>query len=149
MDYPLFKEDSSKSYHAYQTEAIKGNTTSTPLSNIFFSQQNVDALHQAIRYQVYTKSNRKFIIDKQSDTELRIVMRSVYIQYGRNAPHEILSQVKELNTLVLDYCVPTVLSEIRMHLHYVQERDRVPMPLARSPYISTAGTKTLELKRFM
>ena len=149
MDYPLFRERTSTDYHAFEQDALRGNTTSTALSGVFFSAQNVEALQQAIRYQVYVRSNRKHIIDKQSDTELRIVMRSIYIQYGKNAPHEILEQVKELNARVLDYCVPNVLSEIQMHMHYLNDLERVPTPLARSPYISTAGTKTLELKRFM
>ena len=47
-------------------EALTGNWSNTPLSNIFFSNKNINILQNGIRYGVYEKSNNQFIIDKQN-----------------------------------------------------------------------------------
>ena len=52
-----------------------------------------------------TSGNR---IGRQSDTELQIIMRSIYLQYSENNNCNIISQVKVLNKKVLDYCVEKI-----------------------------------------
>lgn len=147
MDFPFVSETNATSSHlAY--EASVGGVSMTPLSQLFFSPRNVEALQDGIRYQVYVKSGKQYVIGKQSYTELEIVMRSVYNEYARHMPFDIVGQVRDLNRRVLTYCVDNVLSEIRLRLHYVQEIDTVPMPMERGVNVSSAGSRTLFMREF-
>lgn len=142
--YNLFKQNSQYKNDQASEEAIKNIHAKNPLSDIFFSPQNMNYLHDAIRYLVYEKSCKKHIIDKQSETDLFIIMRSVYLQYGEHKPYGIREQVKELNTLVLNYCVPKILEEIKIYLHYRKDISALPVPMDRGEFISAKGTKVLE-----
>lgn len=147
--FPLFQNtQETKSHDSFGQEALRGNTTANALSQLYFSQKNVDALQEGIRYMVYVKSGEKHVIDKQSDTDLKIVMRSIYLEYGRNLPFDIVGQVKDLNTRVLDFCVERILEEINMYMHYRVDISKNYEPMPRSENTSSAGTKTLIMKEF-
>ena len=145
--YPMSKGTNKKS--DYNEEAIKGIHTNNPLSSIFFSQVNIDALQEAIRYQVYTKSCKKHVISRQSDTELKIIMRATYLENAKHRNYDILPEVRRLNQLVLDYCVPRILQEINMYTVYKNDIDRLPIPMDRGEFQSSKGTKVLETKTFL
>ena len=72
-------------------EQLKGIQTSTPLSKAFFSTQNISALHTKIRYQVWLNTNKQHVIGNQSNEELVLIMRSMYLQYSQNQPKNILN----------------------------------------------------------
>jgi hypothetical protein len=143
----MFKEYNSEK-DSFEEEALKGNTGSNALSDVYFSPQNIKAVQEAIRYQVYIKSDKKHVIDNQSETDLKIVMRSIYIEYAKNLSYDILGQVRELNSHVLEFCVNRILEEINMYLHYRTDISRNYVPLARSENTSSAGSKTLFMKEF-
>ena len=145
--YNLFQE-SNRDNLKYSEEATRNIHSSTQLSNVFFSQMNLDVLQEAIRYLVYIKSCKRFIIDKQSDTELRLVMRGMYLQYAKNKQYDILAQIKELNLLVLDFCVPRIVQEIEIYHTYIRDIQQLPDPLDRGQFVSAKGTKVLQLKDF-
>jgi hypothetical protein len=147
MDYSLFKEFHNDN-SSFEGEALRSNISSNDLTRVYFSSKNIDALQQAIRYQVYVRSGNEHIIDKQSDVDLKIVMRSIYYEYSKNLPYDILGQVRELNGKVIDYCVTNILSEISMYLHYREDTSHNAVPLARSTNVSSAGSKTLFMKDF-
>lgn len=145
-NYKLFQENINS--RDFNEEAIKGVHVKNPLSDIFFSQTNIDALQEAIRYQVYVKSCSKFIISRQSDTELKLIMRAIYLQEGRHRQYNVLEEVKALNTLVLNYSVPRILQEVQMYNHYKKDISTNPIPMARGENSSSKGTRFLELKEF-
>ena len=43
----------------------------TPLSRAFFSNVNVDTIQKQIRYEVWQKSNEKYVIGEQDPTQLQ------------------------------------------------------------------------------
>jgi hypothetical protein len=142
--YKLF--DDNIKHDNFNEEAIKGIHVSNKLSNMFFSQQNINILQDAIRYLVNQKSCGKFIIDKQSESELKLIMRAYYLQDGRHRQYNIVDEVKDLNTLVLNYSVPKILQEINMYMYYKKDINKSPMPMARGEFISTKGTRQLVTK---
>jgi hypothetical protein len=73
-------------------------------------------------------------------------MRSIYLQYSKNLPTKVIEQVRELNKKVLDWSVKEVLSNLKQFQKYKKDVSTMPIPLERSPLITTKGTKTLELK---
>ena len=86
----------------FNTDSIKGNLSENSLNSLFFSELNLDAIQLGIKNLVAKKTNGKHILGRQSDTELRIIMRSIYLQYGRNLNEDIILQVKDLNKCIID-----------------------------------------------
>jgi hypothetical protein len=134
-----------------RTEITRGGPTSAipaedsgicRVSEQFFSEFNIRALQQGIRYKVYVASGGVHRIDNQSEPELVAIMRSMYINYCKNLPFDYIGQVRDLNGLVLDYAVPNIVSEANMRRHYLVD---INTPLAvLEPAVSTsvAGFKT-------
>lgn len=146
MDYQLFDESSGQHAANYEKPSLYGNYSKSKLSDVYFSRTNMNAVQEAIRYQVYVRSGNKHIIGRQSETELAIVMRSVYLEHSKNLPFDIIGQVKELNAMVINYSVNDILTEINLRKQYLVDINTQPMPLPRSLNVSTAGTKTLFLR---
>ena len=94
------------------------------------------------------KSKGEFKIGRQSDKQLNIIMRSIYLQNSKNLPNDIQGQVFELNKLVLQYCVPNIYSEILQYNGYLKAISTNIVPLDRSINISSKGEKINEFKSF-
>jgi hypothetical protein len=137
----LFRESTKTNF--FQKNAVSHMIQNNELSNIFFSQNNIDALQQGIRYLVWKNSNGKYVIGNQSETQLQIIMRSIYLQYSKNLSYNIISQIKDLNQKVLDYIIPQIIIEIDQYNYYIKDTNNQPIPLERSINTSSAGTKFL------
>lgn len=121
------------------------NIDASNLADLFFSKMNMDALQQGIRWRVFSESGGKHTISRQSDTEIHIIMRSIYLQEGRNDPVDIVAQVRELNGKVLDFCVPRILEEIRMYTQFQHDISAMPVPMPRGEIASQKGSRVLNL----
>lgn len=142
-----------KSYNQIQSED-PSNITSRNISNncvsdLLFSKTNIDALQIGLRNKVYNESNGELKIGNQSVTELKIIMRSIYLQYSKNNPDNIIDQVKQLNKLILEWAVPEIISNIKQFKSYTKDISALPVPLERSQLTSQKGTRVLEIKTFM
>ena len=126
----------------YSHKAVINIEEPTAISNLFFSEQNINNIQDMIRYNVYKLSSQT--ISRQSDTDLKIVMRSYFLQYGKNDPNFLKEQLIDLNNHVLNYCVPRVYDEILQHQDYIRDVQSLPMPIARPMNMSSAGTKYLK-----
>ena len=129
-------------------DGIRGNVAATPLNQAFFSPANFQIVQNKIRREVYDRSDRKFLVDPQSADELEIVMRAMYLQYGKNQPTNIAGQIAELNQLVADWCVPRIISECSMHQTYLYDITHMPVPLAQPVALRQKGTKSASFDRF-
>lgn len=148
FDIPSFQRNPVDNKN-YAKEAIAGKLTLNDVSKLYFSEQNIEALHQGIRYRVYVETDGKYTIGRQSDQELKIVMRSIYIQHGKNINSDCVGEVRILNGKVLDWVVPEVLSNLLQYSTYRKDVSTLPVPLERSPNMSSRGTNPMELKSFM
>ena len=128
----------------FQSKSVEGILQKSELNQVYFSKANVNVVQNMIRYEVWLRSGRKYIIARQSDTDLQVVMRSYYLQYSRNLPTNIAQQIKELNKLVVDWCVPQILSEVQQYIGYVNEVEHMPIPIERPKNLSQKGTRTLK-----
>jgi len=125
--------------------ATEGLWDETQLSKLFFSQENINILQNGIRAGVYHKSNGQYLIGPQDCDSLKIVMRSVYLQYAANQPNNITQQIEELNKIVLNYCVQQVYGEAQGYLKYIDDASTLVVPIAH-PVMSNNTDRTLELK---
>jgi|UniRef100_A0A6C0CSU8 hypothetical protein len=140
--YKLF-EESNKNPDHFVSQSIRHLHSESKVGQVFFSKENITALQEGIRYLVYEKTNGKYKIDNQSETELQVILRSIYLQYCKNREDDILCQVKELNAKVLDYAVPKILSELNHYFSFINDISYMPVPLERGKHVSSSGTKFL------
>lgn len=129
--------------HALGREAIKGVLAATPLSDLFFSPINVEALHQGVRYKVFVKTGT--VVGRQSDSEMTVFMRAVFLREARNEPKDVVGQVRTLNASVLQQVVDNVVTNLTQWQHYRVDVSRLPVPLDKAISTNVAGTKIFEL----
>ena len=98
--------------------ATEGLWTDTDLSNTFFSGKNICLIQNGIRHGVYELSNRQYTISNQDEDTLKIIMRSLFLQYAANQECNITDQVEELNKMVLNYAIPQVYGEAQGYNKY-------------------------------
>lgn len=128
----------------FASDMLRGNWDHTALSDAFFTRQNVDVIQKGIQAEVYRISGpKKWVIDPQDVDELKMIMRAMYLQYGKNNPFNIEGQINELNQLVIKWSVPRIMSEIEQYNYYLNDISHLPVPLAQPMNLSSAGTKSL------
>ena len=132
-------ESSPNENKNYSQKAVININEKTLLSELFFSEQNINNIQNSIRYKIYKLTGQT--ISRQSDTDLKIIMRSYYLQYGKNDPNYIKEQITDLNNHVLNYCVPKVHDELLQHKDYIKDVQSLYMPISRPINMSSAGTK--------
>lgn len=125
--------------------ATEGLWNETSLSQAFFSHQNIQIIQNGIRAGVYEKSNGQYLIGPQDCDSIKIVMRSVFLQYSANQPTNLTQQIAELNKIVLNYCIQQVYSEAQGYMKYVDDVSTLVVPIAY-PVQASNTDRQLELK---
>ena len=128
-------------------DALKGNLENTPLSKAFFSAKNINVVQRGIIQEVYNLSNHKYVIDTQNEDVLKIIMRSIFLQNSAHLPTQIQGQINQLNQLVIDYCAPSIYTEVLSYVKYKYDVSNLAVPLER-PKHSNYKYKTLELNKW-
>lgn len=130
-------------YYNMSQESMRGIQEESILSKVFFHPKNVNLIQKQIIRDVFKKTNGDFLIEKQNEADLQIVMRSVFIQHAKNQPNNIKEQIIKLNNLVTDEVIPDIISQITAHVGYI---DRIFSPIQIMDHpenVSNAGLKTL------
>lgn len=122
-------------------EALGPQAEMTRTAQLFFSDDNLNALQQGIRYRVYVDSENQIVVGRQSDEALEAIMRSIYTDHSRNLPFDIVGQVRSLNARVLEFAVPQVVSEARMYGHYMRDIRTPRAVMEHSVTTSVVGMK--------
>lgn len=125
-------------------DALQGNLVDSPLSLAYFSAPNIQILQNGIRAGVYKLSKGQYKIGEQSEDQLKMIMRSIFLSYSANMPHSITQQIKALNDLVLDYCVNKVFGEAQAYKKYLYDASTLVVPIEHPTYIQ--NDKTLNFK---
>jgi hypothetical protein len=147
---PIESDETIRPYELYKNSNSKQNTSVNIISNIvvpnalsrtFFSNDNVERIQSQIVNNVYKQSQK--VISRQSYQELQIIMKSIYLQYGRNLPNNIEEQVFTLNKYVIDECVSIIIPNVIQYGKYITEITG-PIPInPRSMNVSNKGDKSL------
>ncbi len=120
----------------------------TSLNEIFFSSSNLELLHSRIQEQVFQMSGSKHRIDKQSDDDLKLIMRSYYLTYGKNDPTRISEDLADLNSRVVGYASAKIFSELDFYFFYLKDIQDFATPIANPTNVNVFGTRSNELKSF-
>ena len=101
------------------------------LSKVYFSAGNIQIIQNAIRKGVYDMSKGEFSVPNQNIDSLKIIMRSIYLQYAEHHPNDITGQVERMNKLVLDYAVPFVFNEAKFYVKYLRDQSELVVPFQK------------------
>jgi hypothetical protein len=113
------------------------------MSKAYFSSQNVAWIQTHIRYEVYKRTDKKYVISNQDESNLLIIMRAIYLENSRN-PTKAVEQKEEilrLNNLVIEEATTDIISELKQYSDYLRDISRNGIPLALPINTNTAGTK--------
>jgi hypothetical protein len=127
-------------------ENIQYRHSNTSLNEQFFGQENIEVLQQQIRATVASMVGAR--IDRQSDSDLLMVMRSYYLTYAQNVPGQEAQELQELNARVVAFCSNRIAVEVEAYRYYRKDILDFPAPIARGIDTHIYGTRTGELKTF-
>lgn len=149
-----FTENDTKLDGSNTKSMFKNLYGETLLTFLFFSEDNVYNLQKLIRMLVFKQVQK--VIDNQSNTELLVVMRSIFLSYSA---HPLLidesmslevkkklldtytKEVDRLNQLVLDTTVPLIVSQLQQYLTYLHDAS-TPLHIMEKPLnTSVSGTR--------
>ncbi len=140
----------TKTEENFSGDMLRGNWDHTALSDAYFTRTNVNRIQEEIRKEVYRMSGpKKYVIDDQDVDEIKMIMRAMYLQYAKNNPFNIDGQINELNSLVVKWSAPRIMSEIEQYNYYLNDISHLPVPLAQPMNMSSAGTKSLPFQPMM
>lgn len=145
----IFDGSAPKNYELYEGEmkpqsfqnSLQGIQDNNVLNKAFFSQRNINNIQKQIQRKVLEKTN--YTIGRQSDLQLQIIMRSIFLSYGKNNNNNIQNQINELNTMVVEDCINKILPEIKQYLYYRKDITQPRQILPHSVNPSSSGEKTL------
>ena len=115
-------------------DTLKYYQTENLLSKVYFSKENIKMIQNMLRYNIWLNSDKKYIISNQDETQLTIIMRSIFLQYAKNLPNNIKEQIKTLNKYVLDWCIPKILTQVKQFIGYKYDITQVNKPLPYGEY---------------
>ena len=119
------------------------------VNSMFFRKDNIDKIQRNLISAIFNKSNGQYKIGTQDKDQLKIIMRSIYLQKSKNLPYNIEDQINTLNNLVLEYCIPNVYTEIQQYMGYLRDSSTLPLPNDRPINVEIKGEKTVERTRFI
>lgn len=123
--------------------------TDSLLSNVYFSKENVKIIQNALRYQVWILSDKKYIISNQCDSQLNIIMRSIYLQYSKNLSYNIKEQVESLNKKVISYSVDNIYNNLLQYNSYTKDISTGLQVMDLPKGDSIKGNKTFRMDKFI
>lgn len=116
------------------------------LSNTYFSKENINKVHNDIKKKVYDLSQQKYVIDDQDMDVLKVIMRSIFLQYSKFQFENIKQQVDHLNGMVVEYSSNNIYGEINGYLKYKKDASNMYTLMDRPVYLH--NDNSLELKTF-
>jgi hypothetical protein len=133
---------------------FKNETCETLLTELFYSKKNIDTIQNLIGHLVNKETG--YVISRQDDDELLIIMRATYIEYSQHPPlltrndkvekrKELIQmyviETQRLNGIILDTVVPKVISEIQQYISYRRDSSTQPSPISLPQFSSSKGER--------
>lgn len=112
-----------------------------PLSRKYFSKENINNIQNLIIYEVFTREN--FSIQKQSELQLQIIMRSVYLSHSKNLMVNIDNQITELNKIVVEESVKIIIPNIKQYNGYRKDISTPRYVMSNPISVTTKGENSL------
>ncbi len=154
----LKANETAAGYDLYQNSRKKQPTCNisnsrmenTIITDNFFSSKNVDYIQYKIKDEIFIQSGGKYNIGRQSDTELNIIMNSIYLQNLPNLLNTsdyVEQQVDFLNRLVIKECLRIIIPAVKQYEGYRKDIS-TPRYIMELPKNEKRGNYSLNLAPF-
>ena len=130
-------------YYNMSQESLRGVQEESILSKVFFHPENIELIQKLIIMEVFRRTNGAYLIEKQNQADLQIIMRSIFIQHAKHSPDNIKKQIRELDYLVADEIVPGVVSQVKAYFGYLERAFGPRQIMDHAENVSNKGQKTL------
>ena len=130
-------------YYNMSQDSLNGVQQESILSKVFFHPENVNYIQKKIIMQLFYETDGKYLIEKQDETDLQIIMRSIFLQHAKHLPNNIKEQITELDNIVVDEVIPDIISQIKAYNGYLKDAFGPREIMDRPQNVSNAGRKTL------
>jgi hypothetical protein len=148
MEYTPFDNSKGANMQNAHTMLKTLHREGNELEQTFFSLENQNNIQRMIQREVVIRSGGTYKIGDQNEIHLQAVMRYVFLNNARNLSDYIDDQVNELNVLVLNECIPNIISNIQQHLHYLKDASEMYTPIDRPSNVNIKGERnTYSLSR--
>jgi hypothetical protein len=146
LSYPQFElfQENHRGPEQNFYDSLQGIMENSIVAKVFFSKKNIDNIQRKIINGVFNRSEGKINIGRQSDTELKIVMRSIFLQKGRNVDCKVQEQIMNLNHEVLEYSIENVLVGAVGHINYIRDLQRTMDTLPNPENANIKGVNSLQ-----
>lgn len=141
--FPLYLKPVSEVYEDVIASIFKTlGQPPTPLNTAFFAKDNVDEIQRALVRAVRETLGQ--LLGRQSDWELLLIMRQVYLDSASNWPEDVAEELVRLNGLVLQISLQAVSSNLTRYMAYravAPMAESLPMPaelMTGAPYVTGA-----------
>lgn len=114
----------------------------TPLNTLFFSDFNTNLLQRAIRQAFRNKTG--ISIDYQNPDDMFSMMRVVFINNAGDHHQNIQTQVKAMNSIVIQTAMGQIQTGVSQYIGYIQDIETAARPIDRPTNTSTVGKKILK-----
>lgn len=145
IQFQMFERVAVKNKPTEYSEALGGMWEDNVIAQVFFSSDNIQIIQNGIKAGVYKLSNNKYVLPNQNIDALKIIMRSVYVQFAKHQSSNITFQISELNSHVLDYSINYCYSEAVSYSKYLRDQSTLVVPLEHAQH-PDRDYKQLELK---
>ena len=141
-------EDIDNGYKSCNNNNLNNLQSDSLLSTVFFSDDNMNIIQNAIRYKIWVLTDKKQIISKQCNIQLNIIMKSIYFQYSKNLISKIKEQIIDLNDKVIDYCVNNIYNNLQQYKTYTNDISSGLKIMDHPQVDNVKGSKTFRLDKF-
>lgn len=140
----LLTNDHRQNYNNMGEVVLKGVMECSKLSDLFFSDKNIDRVQKKLKVEVFNRTKGKYILDADQDkTKLALIMRNIYLEYALNQPKNLVRQTKKLNKLTVDAVVPGIITNIKQYYGYIKDINQPLKPMNRPVNMNSAGRNSL------
>lgn len=122
----------------------------SPFSMLYFSKKNIDEVQRRVRNKVYELSGNQYKISEQSEVNVVLVMREVYLKYGMDVlePEKFKESIDYLDGIAAKQISETVIKNVKEHINYLRDKKKayggVKRVLPLSENTSLAGLKNYD-----
>lgn len=117
----------------------------TQVASEYFSITNIKRVQKKIKREIYNRSYGKFrLSEDQNVLDLLQCMIIIYMEYAKNLPSRVISQVKHLNDLTVQYIAPDMMTNLKQYYGYLSDIKNPVNPMPQPLNVNHAGR--LQLK---
>ena len=90
--FDLYDKIPAHQCSTYQEPTI-GIWNETPISQAYFSKENIQIIQNGIRAGVFYRSNKQYVVGPQDCDSIKVIMRSVYLTHAANQSINLTQQI--------------------------------------------------------